>query len=98
MALALLHTHGVVYGDQCKMNAVLRKGRGLLLIDFDWCGKEGERCSTHRTEHQRFANLHLSLTPRAWEMKFGSEKPKTQHFVLRLLYVRRRIQSEVQDA
>ena len=43
MALAVLHTHDIVYGDQCKMNAVLRKGRGLLLIDFYLLVWEGGR-------------------------------------------------------
>ncbi|KAG6888306.1 hypothetical protein C0992_008871 [Termitomyces sp. T32_za158] len=40
-AIDLLHSHGIVFGDLRILN-VLAKGEDVVLIDFDWCGKEGE--------------------------------------------------------
>lgn len=40
-AIGLLHEHDLVFGDVREPN-ILRTGDGAMLIDFDWCGKEGE--------------------------------------------------------
>ena len=40
-AITTLHEHGLVFGDLRKPN-VLLVGDGVVLVDFDWCGKEGE--------------------------------------------------------
>jgi len=39
----LFHKHGVVFGDLRPKNIVKpNNGSGVLLVDFDWCGKDGE--------------------------------------------------------
>ncbi|KAI9069718.1 hypothetical protein FKP32DRAFT_1586656 [Trametes sanguinea] len=40
-AIALLHGRNLVFGDLREPNVLLIKGGGLMLIDFDWCGREG---------------------------------------------------------
>ncbi|KAI0714115.1 hypothetical protein C8Q72DRAFT_206479 [Fomitopsis betulina] len=40
-AITTLHKHGLVFGDLRKPNVLLMVDR-VVLIDFDWCGKEGE--------------------------------------------------------
>ncbi|KAG6884082.1 hypothetical protein C0992_007052 [Termitomyces sp. T32_za158] len=40
-AIDLLHSHGIVFGDLRTPN-FLAKGEDVMLIDFGWCGKEGE--------------------------------------------------------
>ncbi len=40
-AITLLHGHDLAFGDLREPN-VLLSGDGVMLIDFDWCGKEGE--------------------------------------------------------
>lgn len=42
-ALTMLHDNGMVFGDLRCPNVLLRD-RSVVLIDFDWCGKEGEVC------------------------------------------------------
>ena len=41
-AVALLHRHGLVFGDLRRPNVLRRGDGGVRLIDFDWCGKAGE--------------------------------------------------------
>lgn len=42
-AKELLHKHDYVCGDLRRNNILKPKdGSGVMLIDFDWCGKEGE--------------------------------------------------------
>ncbi|KAI9068414.1 hypothetical protein FKP32DRAFT_1561744, partial [Trametes sanguinea] len=40
-AVGLLHARNLVFGDLREPNVLLRKGGGLMLVDFDWCGEEG---------------------------------------------------------
>ena len=40
-AITTLHEHGLVFGDLRRPN-VLLMGDRVVLVDFDWCGKEGE--------------------------------------------------------
>ncbi|RPD55562.1 hypothetical protein L227DRAFT_554699 [Lentinus tigrinus ALCF2SS1-6] len=40
-AVATLHAHGWVFGDVREGNIFLPED-SVQLIDFDWCGKEGE--------------------------------------------------------
>ena len=40
-AITTLHKHGLVFGDLRRPNVLLHGDR-VMLIDFDWCGKEGE--------------------------------------------------------
>ncbi|KAI0351578.1 hypothetical protein OH77DRAFT_931829 [Trametes cingulata] len=40
-AVRLLHEQNLVHGDLRQANILLRQGRGPMLVDFDWCGKEG---------------------------------------------------------
>ncbi|THH03377.1 hypothetical protein EW145_g6308 [Phellinidium pouzarii] len=42
-AIELLHNDDFVFGDLRRSNImVVKGGRGVLLVDFDWCGKAGE--------------------------------------------------------
>ncbi|KAI8996214.1 hypothetical protein BD414DRAFT_575583 [Trametes punicea] len=40
-AVALLHKRNLVFGDLRAPNVLLLRGGGLMLVDFDWCGREG---------------------------------------------------------
>jgi hypothetical protein len=40
-ALSMLHDRGLVFGDLRPPNILLWND-GIMLVDFDWCGKEGE--------------------------------------------------------
>lgn len=40
-ALGVLHSHGFAFGDLRPPNVMLKKDGNIMLIDFDWCGKEG---------------------------------------------------------
>lgn len=40
-AIHILHAEGLVFGD-LRLPNVLALGDGVMLIDFDWCGKAGE--------------------------------------------------------
>ncbi|KAI0363066.1 hypothetical protein BV20DRAFT_1007839 [Pilatotrama ljubarskyi] len=41
-AVGLLHEQNLVFGDLRDANLLLRRGGGLMLVDFDWCGEEGK--------------------------------------------------------
>ncbi|KAI0084609.1 hypothetical protein BDY19DRAFT_1060168 [Irpex rosettiformis] len=42
-AVKLLHEDGLVFGDLRKPNVLVTEdGESVMLVDFDWCGKEGE--------------------------------------------------------
>ncbi|KAI8996215.1 hypothetical protein BD414DRAFT_193078 [Trametes punicea] len=40
-AVGLLHERGLVVGDLRERTLWLLKGGGVMLVNFDWCGKEG---------------------------------------------------------
>jgi len=41
-ALALLHSHGLVFGDLRPLNVMITKDDKVKLIDFNWAGEEGQ--------------------------------------------------------
>ena len=41
-AIELLHKNGYVFGDFRDPNVLVQEGGGVMLIDFDWAGTEGE--------------------------------------------------------
>ena len=41
-AIELLHNNGYVFGDFRDPNVLAQEGGGVMLIDFDWAGAEGE--------------------------------------------------------
>ena len=42
-AMDILHQHDIVFGDLRPNNIIKpQDGRGVLLVDFDWCGRHGE--------------------------------------------------------
>jgi hypothetical protein len=41
-AVRLLHAAGMVHGDLRRPNILVQESGNVQIIDFDWCGKEGE--------------------------------------------------------
>ncbi|KAG6878678.1 hypothetical protein C0992_007692 [Termitomyces sp. T32_za158] len=41
-AIELLHSNNIVFGDLRVPNVIARGEEDVVLVDFDWCGKEGE--------------------------------------------------------
>jgi len=68
--LALLHADGFVHGDMRETNIMIKKDGvdnkdlgDIILIDFDWPGKEcgGWICSAHDDEMLEFLSWFISL-------------------------------------
>ncbi|OSD04953.1 hypothetical protein PYCCODRAFT_1465420 [Trametes coccinea BRFM310] len=78
-AVELLHAEGLVFGDLRAPNVLLRvSGGGPLLVDFDWCGPEGEVC------YPLGVNMDGSIP---WHPEVGTGKPIKKDHDLHLLNV-----------
>lgn len=66
-ALNILHREGYVHGDFRAPNILINKNGDVRIIDFDWCGKEGE------ARYPLFINPEINN----WEAKPGNLMKKS---------------------
>ncbi|CCA72723.1 hypothetical protein PIIN_06660 [Serendipita indica DSM 11827] len=69
-AKELLHEHDYVFGDLGRGNILKpRDGIGVVLIDFDWCRKEGEKRYPLSINADSSCGWHLDAGPGARMLK-----------------------------
>jgi len=66
----ILYKHGIVFGDLRPNNIVKpTNGSGVLLVDFDWCGKDGESRYPVTINNDRYCGWHKDVKKGTTMMK-----------------------------